>query len=396
MELGINVIFALILGGGWAAGKLLSKLRLPGVLGMVIFGILCSVLLTSRTSPVLWELAPFLKSFALMVILLRAGLGISRHTLKKVGLPALLMAFVPCLTEGFSLMVLFRIFFGFNWAVSGLTGFMLAAVSPAVVVPSMLDLKEKGHDEIPTMIISGASIDDVFAITFFSVFLNMIQGQSGSIASMALSVPVSLIAGIACGAALGFILSWFFSRTREKIRATEKMLVILAAGTLLVQVGDTMHFAALLGIMTAGFILLERNEPVAHELSRKLSKLWIFAEIILFVLIGYSLDVSAALQAGMKGLAVISLGLVARSAGVFFATAFSGFTLKERLFCMIAYIPKATVQAALGGVALSYGIPEGNTILAIAVTAILFTAPLGLFGIRFFSSRLLSVKSPGC
>ncbi|MDL2228980.1 cation:proton antiporter, partial [Treponema sp. OttesenSCG-928-L16] len=258
MELGINVLFALILGGGWIFGKLFSKMRLPAVLGMVIFGILCSVFLRSRTSPVLWELAPFLKSLALIVILLRAGLGISRASLKKVGISALLMASVPCLIEGFTLMGLFRLFFGFSWAAAGLTGFMLAAVSPAVVVPSMLDLKEQGHDEVPTLIIAGASIDDVFAITFFSVFLNMAQSNSLSIASAALSVPLSLLIGIISGIILGFILSWFFSKNYERIRATEKMLLILVFGTLLVQVGDLLHFAALLGIMTAGFILLER------------------------------------------------------------------------------------------------------------------------------------------
>jgi solute carrier family 9B (sodium/hydrogen exchanger), member 1/2 len=402
MTLQINLIFVIILAGGWLSGRLFSLLRLPAILGMVVFGILCSVFLTSLTPDLLWELAPFLKSFALIVILLRAGLGISKATLKKVGRTALLMSFVPCIVEGAALTVLFHIFFGFAWPVSGLTAFMLAAVSPAVIVPSMLDLKERGRgkkNEVPTIILAGASIDDVFAITIFSVFLGLARGSPDSDAAHAnagspvldalVSVPLSIAAGILSGLVLGFLLAMLFKRHHDSIRATEKALILLVAGTLLVQVGDSLHFAALLGIMTAGFVILERQEKAAHELASKLGKIWVFAEILLFVLIGYSLDIHIALEAGLKGLAVIALGLVFRSLGVLAATAFSGLTTKERLFCMIAYLPKATVQAALGGVALSYGIAEGSTILAIAVVAILFTAPLGLLGIRFFSHRLL-------
>lgn len=390
MPLQINVIFVIILGGGWLFGRLFAKLRLPSILGMVIFGICCSLFLKPYTPNILWDLAPSLKSFALIVILLRAGLGIRRETLKKVGTTALLMSFVPCIVEGTALTVACRIFFHFNWDVAGLTGFMLAAVSPAVVVPSMLDLKQKGHIEVPTIIMAGASIDDVFAITFFSVFLGMARNNNVPILQTVASVPLSIIIGILAGIIFGLLLSFIFKKGFTSIRATEKALIVLVCGTVLVQVGDTLHFAALLGIMTVGFILLERHEKVAHELSGKFSKIWIFAEIILFVMIGFSLDISTAFQAGLKGLLVIMIGLFFRSIGVFIATAFSDLTIKERLFCMIAYLPKATVQAALGGVALSYGLPDGNTILAIAVVAILFTAPLGLFGIRFFSNILLT------
>jgi len=392
MSLQINLIFAIILGGGWLFGKLFGKIKLPNIFGMVVFGIICSIFLKQYTPKLLWDLSPFLKSFALIVILLRAGLGIKRETLNKVGLTALLMSFVPCIAEGFGLMFLFKIFFDFSWAISGLTGFMLAAVSPAVIVPSMLDLKKEGHTEVPTIIIAGASIDDIFAITFFSVFLGLSTTSNVDILKAVISVPFSLIIGVVSGLILGFLLSIYFKKRYTQIRATEKALVLLVGGTLLVQVGDIFHFAALLGIMTAGFILLERHEEVAHELSGKFSKIWIFAEIILFVLIGFSLDLTVALKAGLKGLFVIVLGLVFRSIGVFIATAFSKLNFRERIFCMIAYLPKATVQAALGGVALSYGLAEGNTILAIAVVAILFTAPVGLFGIKFFAPILLSYK----
>lgn len=392
MTLQINLVFAIILAGGWLSGRLFSFLKLPAILGMVVFGIICSLTLTASTPPLLWDMAPFLKSFALIVILLRAGLGISKVTLKKVGLTAILMAALPCLMEGSALTVLFRLTFGFSWAQAGLTAFMLAAVSPAVIVPAMLELKNGGRgrkNEVPTIILAGASIDDVFAITIFSVFLGLAQGTDTNIAAAIVSVPVSVGLGILAGIILGYVLSLVFRKHYATIRATEKALILIVCSTLLVQTGDLLHFAALLGIMTAGFILLERHEKAAHELASKLGKIWVFAEIILFVLIGYSLDVRIALDAGLKGLAVIACGLVFRSIGVLAATAFSKLTAKERLFCVVAYIPKATVQAALGGVALSYGIENGGTILALAVLAILFTAPLGLIGIRFFAPRLL-------
>lgn len=392
MTLQINLVFAIILAGGWLSGRIFSLLKLPAILGMVVFGIICSLTLTAITPALLWDMAPFLKSFALIVILLRAGLGISKVTLKKVGLTAILMAALPCLAEGSALTVLFRLTFGFSWAQAGLTAFMLAAVSPAVIVPAMLELKNGGRgrkNEVPTIILAGASIDDVFAITIFSVFLGLAQGTDTNIAAAIVSVPVSVGLGILAGIILGYVLSLVFRKHYATIRATEKALILIVCSTLLVQTGDLLHFAALLGIMTAGFILLERHEKAAHELASKLGKIWVFAEIILFVLIGYSLDVRIALDAGLKGLAVIACGLVFRSLGVLAATAFSKLTVKERLFCVVAYIPKATVQAALGGVALSYSIENGGTILALAVLAILFTAPLGLIGIRLIAPRLL-------
>ena len=387
-----NVLFAILLAGGWLSGRLFAKMKLPTILGMVVFGVFCAVTAKTAAPPVFWELDPYLKSFALIVILLRAGLGIKRQTLKQIGGTAFRMSFIPCITEGAALTILFHIFFGFGWTVSALTAFMIAAVSPAVVVPSMLDLKEKGRgkkNEVPTLVLAGASIDDVFAITLFTVFLGLAAGGEVNIVLAIFSVPISIIAGITAGAIAGYILSRFFSRHHGSIRATEKTLILLVCATLLVSVGDRLHFAALLALMTAGFVILERHEAIAHELSRKLSKIWVFAEIILFVLIGYALDPQVALEAGGRGVMVIALGLVSRSLGVFIATARSPLSWRERFFCAIAYLPKATVQAALGSVALSRGIPEGNTILAIAVVSILFTAPLGLLGIRFFGNRLL-------
>ena len=393
----LSQLFIIIIAGGYLSGKLFSKMKFPSILGMVLFGIACSFFLTPYTPSVLWDITPFLKSFALIVILLRAGLGLKKSTLKKVGKTAIAMSFIPCLAEGTSLLFLFHFLFGFSWQVSGLTGFMLAAVSPAVVVPSMLDIQSKIPEEqqiVPTIILAGASVDDVFAITLFSVFLGLARSGSVDIIKSILSIPLSIAIGITAGIAIGLLLTRLFKRHYTDIRATEKTLILLVCGSFLVQVGDTFHFAALVGLMTIGFILLEKFEPAAHELSAKLSKIWIFAEITLFVIIGYSVDITTVSQAGLKSAAVILLGLVFRSLGVLLATSFSSLHWKQRLFCMIAYIPKATVQAALGGVALSYKLAEGQQILAIAVVSILLTAPLGLFGIRFFGPRLLQEERP--
>lgn len=392
MTLQLPHLFVIILAGGWLSGKLAARMRLPSILGMVLFGICCSIWIKPYTSELLWEITPFLKSFALTVILLRAGLGLKKSTLQSVGKTAIAMSFIPCITEGAVLTVLIGLFFGFPFTTAGLTAFMLAAVSPAVVVPSMLDLQDSISEKqqvVPTIILAGASVDDVLAITIFSVFLGLARDADISITSSVISIPVSIGIGIGAGCIIGFLLTWWFSRRHDDLRATEKTLILLVCGTLLVQVGDTFHFAALLGLMTIGFILLERFEPAAHELSSKLSKIWIFAEITLFVLIGFSVDMSVAVHAGLNGIIVVLLGLAARSFGVLIATIGSGLSMRQRVFCMIAYLPKATVQAALGGVALSYGLAEGEQILAIAVVAILLTAPIGLFGIRWFGPRLL-------
>jgi NhaP-type Na+/H+ or K+/H+ antiporter len=391
----INLTLAVILLGGWLSSRLFTKLKLPNILGMVIFGIAAGAILKSNVSPVLWEIEPMLKSMALIVILLRAGLGLSKATLKRAGMTAVLMTFVPCLFEGGALIFLFRYFFGFDLYTAGLTAFMIAAVSPAVIVPTMLDLKEARYgekNEVPSIVLAGASADDVFAITFFSVFLGLAGSEGVNIGRALLSIPVSIAAGILPGVLVGWLLVKYFSKHHERIRATEKTLVLLTAAVFLLTLGDILHSAALLGIMTVGFVLLEGAEHVAHELAAKFKKIWIFAEIILFVLIGLSVDIPTAMGAGLKGILVISIGLVFRSLGVLVSTLGSRLNRKERWFCVIAYIPKATVQAALGSVALQSGIAEGQTILALAVLSILFTAPLGLIGIKFFGKRLLDVS----
>ncbi|MFW5813655.1 MAG: cation:proton antiporter [Fibrobacterota bacterium] len=393
-----NLTLVLILIGGWLFGKFFGRIALPSVLGMVVWGICIGLLWHDDLPPILFELEPFLKSSALIVILLRAGLGINKSTLQKAGRTAVLIAFVPAILEGTVLTVLFHFLFRFDWAIAGLTGFMLAAVSPAVIVPSMLHLKDRGYgrkNEVPTIVLAGASVDDVFAITIFSLFLQAATAGNIALGEALLTVPVALVTGILSGVVVGFLLMWLFRKNYTRIRATEKALILLMISVVLVQVGDWIHSASLLGVMTVGFILLEKEERVAHELSGKLSKLWVAAEILLFVLIGISVDPEVALGAGLRGLIVITVGLLFRSFAVLISTSWSDLTLKERIFCVVAYLPKATVQAALGGVALSLGIEHGDTILAVAVLSIMFTAPLGLIGIKYFGRRFLSMDISG-
>jgi solute carrier family 9B (sodium/hydrogen exchanger), member 1/2 len=397
LEITLNLLIVAILIGGWFFGKLFTKIGLPSVLGMTLWGVTISFFYKAVFPDVIWQISPFFKSLALIVILLRAGLGINRITLKKVGLPAILLSFIPCLFEGFTLMFLFHLIVGFDYVVAGVCAFLIAAVSPAVVVPSMLDLKERGFgkkNDVPTMILAGASLDDVFAITIFTIFMGMAGGSQISISRSLLQIPLSIIGGIGGGLILGFLLVYYFNRNQERMRATEKTLLLLGTAILLVQVGDWIHVAALLGVMTTGFLLLEKSEKAAHELAYNLNKAWVFAEILLFVLIGMSVDISVAVSGGMKGLLIISLGLIARSAGVLIAVSFAPITWKERLFCVFSYLPKATVQAAMGSVPLAAGIAGGEQILAFAVLSIVFTAPLGLLLIRKFGPKLLSIELP--
>lgn len=386
-----STIFASILLAGWLGGRLAKRSGLPSVLGMLLAGILLGSLLSRNLPASLVAVEPFLKSFALIVILLRAGLGINRGILKKTGITAILMAALPCLAEGAFFFFAFRYVFAFSVPVAGMTAFMLSAVSPAVIVPSMLNLKELGYGankEVPTIILAGASLDDVFAITLFSVFIRMHTEGIGFELFELLHIPWSIIAGIGIGAALGFLLVLVFRKVKQ-IRATEKVIVLLALSLVMIEIGDHYQIASLLGAMTVGYILFEWENKIAREIASKLAKIWIFAEIVLFVLIGLSLNPAYILKAGWKGLIVILIGLAARSIGVLMATAFSKLNRKEKLFCVIAYLPKATVQAALGTIPLALGVAEGELILALAVMAICVSAPLGLILINRYGTKLL-------
>lgn len=386
------IVVILVILGGWLSGKLFSKIGLPSVVGMLFWGICIGILWISSLPPLLFQLQHFLKTFALIVILLRAGLAIHKHALKKVGKAALLMSFLPCLIEGIALTFIIMYFFGFELYIAGLTGFMLAAVSPAIVIPSMLEMKQNGssvNEKLPTLLLTGSSLDDVLAITLFSMFLVMAGGVETGIKGSLAYIPISILLGILPGIAFGFILVWLFKNILKKISATEKIIILLMVCLVLVEVGSILNSAAFLGIILIGFILLHKEEKTAHEMSNKLSSLWVLSEIILFVLIGISVDLKVAYSAGLVSLLVISIGLVFRSIGVFIATIHSNFSMKERKFCIIAYTPKATVQAALGGIPLAMGIPGGEIILAIAALSIVFTAPIGAIGIKIYKKKLI-------
>lgn len=407
VNLGIVIIIALFLA------FLLEKINLPGLLGMLFTGILLGpytkFLLFQKfsiegnyfwdnlfISPQLIEISSELRTVALIVILIRAGLGLNRTVLNKIGKNALKMSAIPGLLEGSFIIIAAMLLLGLNFAEAGTLGFVLAAVSPAVVVPQMMDLKEKGYGknkEIPTLVLAGASVDDVIAITIFCIFLNMALGEHQNILGMILNIPLSIFLGIFIGAIAGFAFVKFFKKFRG-IRDTKKVLIFLTLAILFHELEKFLPVASLIGIMTMGFVILEKYDILAHRLANKFNKVWVVAEIILFVLIGSAVNITEIFNAGLIGLAIIAVGLMGRSIGVSVSLFRSGLTSREILFCTVSYIPKATVQAAIGAIPLSMGLKAGNTILAIAVLSIVVTAPLGMIGIRQLGPKYLTLSEP--
>lgn len=396
MALSLAVIIILGLSFNW----LFEKMKLPGLLGMLILGVVIGPyglnwLFTDflLTDDVIKMSSDFRK-IALIVILLRAGFGIKKETLARVGIPAMKLSCVPGILEGFAVAGLGMLFLDLSFIEAGMLGFIIAAVSPAVVVPSMLSLVDRGKGKvkgIPTMILAGASIDDVFAITIFSTFLGMYGGGQIHLGRQLLNIPISILLGTLIGAGIGFVLVWLFKKYH--FRDTKKVLIILSIAILYTALEDFLepyvHIASLLGVMTIGFIILEYYPKVAKRLSEKLNKIWVFAEILLFVLVGAQVNVYVAFDMGLIGIVIIAGGLVARSIGVWISLIGSHLNHKERLFCVIAYTPKATVQAAIGAVPLAAGVASGDIILAMAVLAIVITAPLGAVGIRISGKKCL-------
>lgn len=385
---------ALLLILGLFSNYIFTKIKLPGLLGMLILGVVAGPYVFNILDPELLKISADLRKIALVIILLRAGLGISRNDLNKVGATALKFSCIPGIFEGFTIAFISTKILGFSFIEGGILGFIIAAVSPAVVVPQMLEFMEKKigtNKGIPTIILAGASIDDVFAITLFSTFLGLYSGSHVNIGIELFKIPVSIILGILLGLIIGFIMVWMFKKYH--IRDTKKVALILGSAILLTvienELKNKIEIAGLLGVMTIGFILLERIPNVAKRLASKFNKMWVFAEIFLFVLVGSQVNINVALNAGFKGLLVIFIGLIGRSLGVLVSTLGTDLNWKERVFCMIAYIPKATVQAAIGAIPLSLGIPSGEVILAVAVLSILVTAPLGAVFIKLSANYLL-------
>ena len=386
--------------------KLFEKLRLPGLLGMILTGIILgeysrnyivNILKLDFLEPFfisdkILSISSDLRLCALIVILIRAGLGIDRESLKKIGNVALKMSCIPCLFEGFTIMMVTHLLLGFPLPICGTLGFIIAAVSPAVVVPEMLSLKEKNlgkEREIPTLILAGASIDDIFAITLFSSFLSLSLGKNVNIYKEFLKIPLSIIIGIVLGGVIGIILVKFFKKYH--IRDTRKAIIFLMVGIIFHQLETLNIFpiASLLGIMTMGFIILEKYPILAKRLSTKFNKIWVFSEIILFVLIGAAVNIEVIFSSSSVGVIIVFIGLIGRMLGVGVSLFGSNLNKKERLFCGLSYIPKATVQAAISGIPLAMGVPHGEILLAIGVLSIIISVPIGVIGIRTGQTRLL-------
>ncbi len=388
------ISLAVILLLGLFANKLSEKLKMPGLLGMLILGVIVGPHGFNVLQPNMVLISADLRKIALIVILLRAGLGIKKEDLKKIGITALKMSSIPCLVEGLFIALASIKLLNFTFIQGGILGFIIAAVSPAVVVPSMLKLIENNvgaKKGIPTLILAGASIDDVFAITIFGAFLGLYSGLNVNIGIQLLNIPISIILGIVVGAVIGFLLAKSFQR--YDIHDAKKVLLILGFSILLSELENMiemkLQIATLLGVMAIGFVIMERLPNIGEKLSGKFGDVWVFAQILLFVLVGAQVDINVALNAGGAGIIIILTGLVGRSTGVIISLFATNLNWKERLFCVIAYVPKATVQAAIGAIPLSLGVESGDVILAIAVLSILITAPLGAIGIHYSSKKLL-------
>lgn len=382
---------------GMLSNSLFKKLRMPGLLGMLLLGVAMGPNGLNLISSDLMKVSADFRKIALIIILLRAGLGISKEELNKVGSTAIKLSCIPGLLEGFTIAFLSTKLLGFSFVEGGILGFIIAAVSPAVVVPLMIQLNENRigtNKNIPTLILAGSSLDDVFAITIFSTFLSLYSGNHINISIELMKIPISILLGIVVGIISGLILIKVFNKTH--IRDTKKVLYIIGISIMITALENVLknkiEIAGLLGVMTIGFIILEKKSEVAKRLALKFGKIWLFAEILLFVLVGAQVSVPVALEAGVKGLIIITIGIISRSMGVFISTIGTELNMKEKIFCTIAYTPKATVQAAVGGIPLSLGVASGDVILAIAVLSIIITAPLGAACIQSSARFLLSDK----
>lgn len=388
----------LVIIGGLLAGWLMRKIRLPGLLGMLLFGVLIGPHVGNLLAPELLDISSELRMIALVVILIRAGLGLKRQDLKQVGKTAVKMSILPGIMEGTMVTVLAMYVLGIPFIEGGMLGFILAAVSPAVVVPLMLEFSENGigtKSGIPTLVLASASVDDIIAITVFSTFTGLYAGSHVNLGMQIISIPVSILLGSSLGILLGILLMKLFNK--YSVRDTKKVLLILAASFLLLAIEEFfksrdgfIKVAGLLGVMAIGYWILEKKPVLAKRLSLRYNQIWVLAEIILFVMVGAEVNVSLALDAGQVGLLIIALGLSARFIGVWISTMGSGLMKKERIFCMLAYSPKATVQAAIGSIPLVMGVPSGDMILAIAVMSIVITAPLGAIAIKLGGKRMLA------
>ena len=388
------VSIAVLLLSGLFVAYLFQKATLPGLLGLLLTGILFGPHVLNLLHPQLLEISADLRMVALIIILLRAGLGLRKDVLAQVGLTALLMATLPVTLEGLAVAWLGQLLFDLPLLESLLFATVVVAVSPAVVVPFMLDLIQRRlgtNKGIPTLILSAAAVEDVFVIVLFTILLGMQHGAGDSLWQL-LAIPESMLFGVLLGLLTGWLLHQLFQRFQMPL--TKMSMILIALSILLTWLETVLktHIAlsALLGIMTVGFVLLEKDPKVAQALSQQLSKIWLFAEVLLYVLVGAQVNIYVAWNAGLLGLLLILSGLLVRSVVTWFCVGGLQFNRKERLFCVVAYLPKATVQAALAAIPLEQGVPSGEIILAVAVLAIIFSAPLGAVGLNYTGPRCLT------
>ena len=390
MLLSISLILILGMFMGWIC----QKIKLPSLLGMLITGIVLGPYVLNLLDDSILGISAELRKIALIIILTRAGLGLDLSGLKKIGRPAVLMCFVPASFELIGMILLAPKLMGLTVLEAAIMGAVLAAVSPAVVVPRMVKLMDEGYgvnEGIPQLILAGASVDDVYVIVLFSTFVGMMQGEGASILKF-VNIPISIFLGIAIGLLIGVLLAYFFKKMH--IRDTSKVLIILSISFLLVVMEDKLltpiTFSALIAIMFIGIGLQKKRETVAKRLSVKYGKLWVAEEVFLFVLVGATVNIGYLGKVGVKALIVIIGALVFRMFGVFVCLLGTSLKRKERLFTMLAYTPKATVQAAIGGIPLALGFTCGDLVLTVAVLAIVLTAPLGAFAIDLSYKKLLN------
>lgn len=390
---------ALIFLIGIAIGSVCQKLKLPGIIGMLITGIILGPFVLNLLDPSILSISNDLRKIALIIILLKAGLSLDLEDLKKVGRPAIFLSFLPASFEIIAYVIFAPMILGLTRIEAALMGAVLSAVSPAVVVPRMVNLMddrcgtEKG---VPQMILAGSSMDDIFVIVLFTSFLSMVQGGSLNYKDF-LNVPISIVLGIILGAILGYLLHIFFETAYKKasyVRNSMKVIIVLAFSFLLVATEDFLKgklaLSGLLAVISMAAVLRMRSTDfVTRRLAEKFGKLWLAAEVMLFVLVGAAVDIRYTLKAGLPALLMILLALLIRTIGVLISTSKTKLNSKERLFCVLSYLPKATVQAAIGSVPLAAGLACGKIILSVAVMAIIVTAPLGAFAMDSTYKKLL-------
>ena len=387
-----------IMLSGLLLGWICKKIRFPSLFGMIIAGIIIGPYALNLIDQSVLDVSSDIRRIALIVILIRAGLKLDFSDLKKVGRPAVFMCFVPACFEIVGMVVLAPILLNISFLDAAIMGAVIGAVSPAVIVPRMIKLIDEGYGTdkgIPQMILAGASVDDVFVIVMFTTFTGLAQGGEVSILRF-LNIPVSIVTGIIMGLIAGFLFVKWFSKIN--IRATVKAIIVLSVSFALWAFEDSFKmvpFASLIAIMAIGIGIKKWGSHYAKELSGKYDKMWAVAEIFLFVLVGASVAIDSAVSAGVSAIILVLGVLLFRMVGVFVCILGTKLSMKEKLFCMIAYTPKATVQAAIGGLPLAMGLPCGQMVLTVSVIAILLTAPLGAFGIDLTYQKFLKCRKSG-